>query len=90
MIAAPWPTPTHMVARPYLPPRCFNSCSRVADIRAPLQPSGWPIAMTPPFTFTLAASSPNILELAIPTTEKASLNSKKSTSSLEIPALSNA
>ena len=45
-------------------------------IRAPEQPSGCPNETAPPFTLTLFISRFNILALAKPTTEKASLNSK--------------
>src|SRR5690606_5712347 len=44
-MAAPWPTPMHIVASPYLPLRFFSSYSRVVDIRVPLQPRGWPNAI---------------------------------------------
>ena len=37
--------------------RRLSSCSRVVVIRAPEQPSGWPIAMAPPLTFTRSGSS---------------------------------
>ncbi len=52
----------------------------------PELPSGCPNATAPPFTFTLDASNPKILLLARPTTEKASLNSKKSISDISSPA----
>ena len=39
---------------PYFLDRFSNSLSNVATIRAPVQPSGWPIAMAPPFTLTLS------------------------------------
>ena len=39
-VAMPWPTPMHMLAAPRAAPRRVISCSRVAVIRAPEQPSG--------------------------------------------------
>ena len=59
-------------------------------ILAPEHPRGCPKETAPPFTFTLSLSRPRILAFAKPTTAKASLNSKKSTSEREIPALSKA
>ena len=53
----PCPTPMHMVAAARRAPRRRNSCSSVVVIRAPEQPSGWPIAMAPPLTFTRSGSS---------------------------------
>src|SRR6185503_8779724 len=53
--AMPWPTPMHMVARPFFAPRARIAWSRVATMRAPLMPSGWPSAMAPPLTFTFFA-----------------------------------
>src|SRR6476619_2970666 len=49
---APWPTPTHMVASPYLLFLLFISCTSVVESRTPLQPKGCPSAIAPPFTFT--------------------------------------
>ena len=40
-------------------PSCASSCSRVAVSFAPVQPSGWPSAIAPPFGFTRAGSSPS-------------------------------
>ena len=40
MVAIPWPTPTHMVAKPRCTPRRFISWRSVVVIRAPLHPSG--------------------------------------------------
>ena len=59
-------------------------------IRAPEAPNGWPKLTAPPCTFTFAASRPNNFMLASPTTEKASLNSKKSTAFIVMPAFAKA
>src|ERR1019366_7702765 len=53
----PWPTPMHMVAAARAVPRRRSSCNRVVVILAPEQPSGWPIAIAPPLTFTRSGSS---------------------------------
>jgi hypothetical protein len=59
-------------------------------ILAPLHPSGCPSATAPPLVFTFEASSFNNFVLTIPTTEKASLNSKKSMSAEDKLAFFNA
>ena len=63
-IAMPIPPPMHSVARPFFAFRRFISCSRVTRIRAPEAPIGWPMAMAPPFTLTLAMSRPSSLATA--------------------------
>jgi hypothetical protein len=56
-IAMPWPTPMHMVARPYLTSgRRPISCTRVVSMRAPDAPSGCPSAIAPPLGFILGLS----------------------------------
>src|SRR5262245_10525608 len=55
-------------------------------MRAPEAPIGCPRDTAPPFTFTLAASSPTIWLLAIDTTANASLISQRSTSLGSQPA----
>src|SRR6185436_11224630 len=58
-IAAPCPPPTHRVARPSSLPRRLISRHKVSTSRAPVQPTGWPRAMAPPFTLvTLRSISP--------------------------------
>ena len=52
-MATPMPPPMHRVARPFLALRRPISCSRVTSTRAPEAPIGWPMAMAPPFTFTI-------------------------------------
>jgi hypothetical protein len=58
MVALAMPPPSHMVCRPYRPPRCSSALTRVVMMRAPLAPSGWPVAMAPPLTLVLARSAP--------------------------------
>ncbi|MNE71887.1 hypothetical protein D3C80_1677930 [compost metagenome] len=79
-----------IAAAPVFPLFCSKTFSKVTIIRAPEAPRGCPKETAPPFTFTLSLSRFNIFALANPTTENASLNSKKSTSEIEIPALSKA
>jgi hypothetical protein len=60
-----WPRPCRRRCRGWPGPswRCerFISCSRVVRIRAPEAPIGWPMAMAPPLTLTLAGSRPSSL-----------------------------
>src|SRR6185312_17362953 len=53
IIDVPWPTPTHMVARPRCAPSRSIRPSRVTTRREPLEPSGCPKAMAPPSLFTM-------------------------------------
>ena len=69
---------------------CAKTLIKVTIILAPEQPRGCPKETAPPFTFIVSLSKPKIFALAKPTTEKASLNSKKSTSATDKPTLSNA
>src|SRR6266478_2739979 len=57
----PMPPPMHNVARPFFASRRCISCSSVTRTRAPEAPIGWPRAMAPPFTLTLAGSQPRSL-----------------------------
>ena len=52
------PPPAHIVCSPYRPPRCSRALTSVVMMRAPLAPSGWPIAMAPPLTLVLPRSAP--------------------------------
>ena len=81
MAEAP-PPPLHIPAAPIVLLFFFNVFKSVTRIRAPEQPRGCPNETAPPLTLTFSISIPNFLILAIPTTEKASLSSQKSTESL--------
>jgi hypothetical protein len=48
MVAFAIPPPSHMVCKPYRFPCCSRALTSVVMMRAPLAPSGWPIAMAPP------------------------------------------
>eukprot|EP00043_Microstomoeca_roanoka_P023604 m.258924 g.258924 ORF g.258924 m.258924 type:complete len:349 (+) comp32889_c0_seq1:304-1350(+) len=89
-MATPMPPPMHSVARPFFEPRRCISNSRVFRIRAPEAPIGWPMAMAPPFTFTMDGSQPISLLTAQACAAKASFASTRSRSSAFQPALSSA
>ena len=59
IIAMPCPPPMHADATPNFFPRRRSSSSSVSTSRAPLAPSGWPIAIAPPFTLTLSRLRPS-------------------------------
>ena len=59
-------------------------------IMAPVAPSGWPMAMDPPFTLTFSSGTPISLMNFIGTTAKASLISNRSIWSIVRPALARA
>src|SRR5690349_21908226 len=50
-VPVPRPPPQHIVTKPTDLSERSSSCSRVVIRRAPVEPSGWPIAMAPPITF---------------------------------------
>ena len=81
MIADAPPPPLQMAAAPSFALFCSNTFSNVINIRAPEHPNGCPRETAPPFTLTFLSFKPNIFIFASPTTENASLNSKKSISS---------
>ena len=67
------------------PPRRRSSCRSVTVRRAPLMPSGWPIAIAPPFTFTFSSSSPSSRTTASDCDANASFSSTRSRSSTATP-----
>ena len=77
----------HMVAAARLAPRRLSSCSRVVVIRAPEQPSGWPMAIAPPLTFSRSGSSLSSSDTATAWAANASLTSTSSSASVCQPAL---
>ena len=78
-----WPGPSCALRR-------FISCSSVVSTRAPDAPIGWPIAIAPPFTFTLLVSQPMSLLTAQACAANASLASIRSRSCGFQPAFSSA
>ena len=59
MVAVPMPPPMQSVTSAVLLPVRSSSSSTVPRIMAPVAPSGWPMAIAPPLTFTLSASRSN-------------------------------
>ena len=59
-------------------------------MRPPEAPIGWPSATAPPFTFTIASSAPSSRVELSATEANASLISTRLTSSIVLPAFSNA
>src|SRR5258707_1258468 len=92
MAAMPWPTPMHMVTRAYRPPLRCSSRIAVRPRRAPEAPSGWPMAIAPPFGLTRESSASILSSLRQPRTcvAKASLSSMTSISLRARPARSSA
>src|SRR5439155_1226702 len=88
--AMPWPTPMHMVARPYSASRWPISRTSVLTSRAPLLPSGWPSAIAPPLTFTFSSSMPSSRMHASDWDAKASFSSTTPMSAGCRPAFSSA
>jgi hypothetical protein len=72
-IAVDPPPPLHKEAIPYLPLLAYRTFIKESTTLAPLIPIGWPIAIAPPFTFTLLTSKSINLRLASTVTAKASL-----------------
>src|SRR5207247_3729341 len=89
-MAIPWPTPMHMVASPYRDLRRESSWTRVAVMRTPLAPRGWPSAMAPPLGFTRAGSSSRSRTQAMTWEANASFNSMRSMSLVRSPARASA
>mmetsp|Transcript_33482 Transcript_33482/g.84841 ORF Transcript_33482/g.84841 Transcript_33482/m.84841 type:complete len:274 (-) Transcript_33482:550-1371(-) len=86
------PDPMHIETTPKRAalPRRRISCSRVAVARAPVAPSGWPMAMAPPLGFTLLSSMPSLATEYDACDAKASLISNTSMSSMLSPACATA
>src|SRR6266850_1237653 len=92
MMARPWPTPMHNDTAAYLPPDCCSSRATVRARRAPEAPSGWPMAIAPPFGLTRGSFRSTFISLRQPSTwlAKASLISMMSISASFSPARSRA
>mmetsp|Transcript_2528 Transcript_2528/g.6729 ORF Transcript_2528/g.6729 Transcript_2528/m.6729 type:complete len:322 (+) Transcript_2528:273-1238(+) len=90
--AAPMPEPMHIDTTPKRAPRPRRriSCSSVAVMRAPVQPSGWPSAMAPPLGLTFASSMPRCFTQYVACDANASLISYTSMSSSVRPACATA
>ena len=88
--AAPCPVPTHMVTIPYFLFCLFSSFMICTVSFAPVQPSGCPNAIAPPFTLITSGFKSNVLITANYCEAKASFSSIKSISSFFKPACFNA
>src|SRR5262249_8780784 len=66
--ARPWPTPMQSDTAAYLPPDCCSSRATVSARRAPEAPSGWPMAIAPPFGLTRASLKSTFISFRQPST----------------------
>src|SRR6185436_10633292 len=71
-VPVPRPPPQHIVTKPTDLSERSSSWSSVVISRAPVEPSGWPIAMAPPFTFTRSMSGSSSRRQAATTEANAS------------------
>ena len=85
IVAVPMPPPMHNVISAVPLPVRSSSSSAVPRIIAPVAPSGCPIAIAPPFTLTLLSSRSNAWRKRSTTEANASLISKRSMSSIDMP-----
>src|SRR4051794_13174811 len=84
IVPVPRPPPQHIVTRPMDLSERSSSCRSVVISRAPVEPSGWPRAIAPPFTLTLSMSGSSSRRQAATTEANASLISIRSKSSIVI------
>src|SRR5262249_12710508 len=75
MVAVPMPAPMQSVTSAVSRSRRSSSSIAVPRIIAPVAPSGWPIAIAPPFTLTFLGSSLNACRKRSTTAANASLTS---------------
>src|SRR5262245_32160819 len=80
MVAVPMPAPMHSVTSAVPRSRRSSSSITVPRIMAPVAPSGWPIAIAPPFTLTFLSASLNACRKRSTTAANASLTSIRSMS----------
>src|SRR5690606_3546597 len=88
MVALAMPPPSHMVWSPNRPPVRSRTFRSVAISFAPEAPSGWPLAIAPPWTLTFDMSAPVSFSQASSTGANASFTSKASMSAMVMPARS--
>src|SRR4051794_12471870 len=84
-VPVPRPPPQHIVTKPIDLSERSISWSSVVIRRAPVEPSGWPSAIAPPFTFTRSMSGLCSRCQAATTGANASLISNRSMSLIDIP-----
>lgn len=90
IVAAPCPPATQRLAQPYF---FFSQCKVRINVpvnRAPVVPSGCPIAITPPLTFISSGSRPSSLIVYKATRQNTSLIYQKSIYSTLSPVFANA
>src|SRR5690242_21492828 len=86
--ASPCPPPMHIVSTPYRASRRSISRSRLARIRPPVAPIGWPSEMPEPLTLTRSRSASvsfHSRKQAMTCAANASLISRRSTSAQSMP-----
>src|SRR3984893_17097830 len=88
IVATPMPPPMHSVISARRALRRSSSSTMVPAIIAPVAPSGWPIAMAPPLTFSFSSGMSRSFWNFSTTDAKASLSSNRSMSSTVRPARS--
>src|SRR4051812_39692356 len=84
--ASPWPPPPHRPAAPSPPPRRPSSRARCSATRAPEAPTGCPIEIAPPLTFTFSSEMSRSRIDCNATAANASLISNRSTSAAVLPS----
>ena len=76
-IAIPWPPPMQRDANPRLTFRRFISLASASTIRAPEQPTGWPMEMADPLTLVMSQGMFNSRRQEMACAANASLSSKR-------------
>ncbi len=61
MVALARPPASHMVCKARRAPRARIAWTKVVISLAPLAPSGWPMAIAPPWTLTLSRLAPALI-----------------------------
>src|SRR3954453_7118400 len=84
-VPVPRPPPQHIVTKPTDLSERSISCRSVVIRRAPVEPSGGPRAIAPPFTFTRSISGSSSRCQAATTGANASLTSNRSMSLIDMP-----
>src|SRR3954463_5417358 len=84
-VPVPRPPPQHIVTKPIDLSERSISCSSVVIRRAPVEPSGWPMAIAPPLTLTRSMSGLCSRCQAATTGANASLISNRSMSLIDMP-----
>src|SRR4029077_10538047 len=86
IVVIPWPPPMHWLERANFLPSRFRIWAALPVMRAPVAPSGWPMAVAPPSRLVLAQSIFRSSIQASACTAKASFSSMTSISPIVRPA----